>query len=138
MGVGEEDLLGLSWPEKADPAAPCAYAVEFQAFCDTLLAHLEGLKAAELEVALANAKRELLDRYLDFVTDTPVGHTNAAGRKASTHRCIVDVLNDTGRHLRLRDRSLPPPPLVAKPKKQPKPDAPKQSWAEELATKLTS
>lgn len=138
MGVGVEDLLGLSWPDKPDPSAPCSYAAEFQAFCDTVLSQLDDLTPAALEVAIANAKRELFDRYLDFVTDTPPGHTNAAGRKASKHRCIVAVLNDTGRTIRMRERTLPPAPLVSKVKKVRNRAEPTQSWAEELATKLTS
>jgi hypothetical protein len=99
---------------RPDASAPCSYATAFATYSDALLAHLTEVKAAALSEACGLAKMQLIDRYADYLTDTPVNHTNAAGRKK--HPCIVDVLNDTIRAIRLRERSMPPtkPVLVSK------------------------
>ncbi len=129
------DFRTLPWAERPDPVASCPYAEGFAAYCAVLLTSLARVKPANLEVAIAEVKRELLDRYMDFLTDTPPGHANAAGRKK--HRCIVDVLNDTAREIRWRERSLPPPKLAAR-RETTEEQASRQSWVEELTTRLTT
>src|SRR4051812_6622479 len=91
---------------RPDASVPCSYATAFSAYADALLAQLNEVKPAALPDACGLAKLQLIDRYADYLTDTPVNHTNAAGRKK--HPCIVEVLNDAIRSIRLRERSIPP------------------------------
>lgn len=116
-----DGMADFTWPEPPDPNEPCAYAQEFDAFCQALLRHVEETPAQRLELALAEAKLNLIDRYCDYLTDTPASHTNAAGRRK--HRCITEVLQDTIRTLRLVQRSRMPPRLgygQADPPRQPR------------------
>ena len=102
------------------PDAACSFAEGFAQYCEALLANLDKVKAPELEVGYAQAKVLLLERYADFLTDTPINHTNAAGRKK--HRCLTEVLNETIKTIRERQRQALPPKLAVAPK--PKPVAP--------------
>ncbi len=120
MGRDDHDLLDLTWPQQRDPQEPCSYAADFEAFCTQLLAQLTEISEGDLEIAFAQAKVLLLDRYCDFLTDTPPHHANARGTKK--HRCLVDVLNHTVRQIRLHQRSRIPPKLIKH--KAPDPEGP--------------
>jgi hypothetical protein len=94
-----------------DPDGRCPYADEFDASCQSLLDELTRhapRHAGESELVLRWAKSELLDRYADFLTDTPPGHTNPAGEEA--HACIDTVFVEAVKALRRFQRGLPPAP----------------------------
>ncbi len=109
----DETLTSVTWRSKPDPKAPCAYAVEFAAFCEACISRLDTTPPGQLPEALLYLKAELFDRYCDFLTDTPVNHTNAAGKR--THRCIDDVFHDAARQVRRRVRALPLPDTLVPP-----------------------
>ena len=102
------ELLRLDPPPPPDPTERCEYGKGLAVFCQALLARLDGLPPDVAEENLRWLKAELLDRYADFLTDTPPVHANAAGSPA--HECIADVLDATVKAIRLRQRSLPPKP----------------------------
>ena len=106
----------------ADATAACGAAEGFAGFCEALLARLDQVKAADLEVGFAQAKLLLLERYADYLTDTPPSHTNAAGRRK--HRCLTEVLNETVKAIRQRHRQALPPRLALPPKLPPVPPPP--------------
>lgn len=94
-----------------DPAARCEYAEGLDAFCQTLLAqlaHHAPRHAGESDTTLRWVKSALLDRYADYLTDTPPGHTNPAGEEE--HTCIEAVFTETVKAIRRFQRSLPPAP----------------------------
>lgn len=96
-------------PPRPDPNGPCDYAAAFDTYCTALLSKLTALPQWKLEIGIAEAKMNLLDRYCDFLTDTPAKHTNAAGKRQ--HRCIVEVLNDVARQIRQMQRMRLPPAI---------------------------
>lgn len=94
-----------------DPNGPCQYAEDLASFCQTLLAQLTQhapRHAGESDNVLRWVKAALLDRYADFLTDTPPHHVNPAGLEA--HRCIADIFIETLKAIRHFQRTLPPPP----------------------------
>ena len=91
--------------------APCVYAEDLATACQGLLELLRQhapRHSGESDATLRWAKAALLDRYADFLTDTPLGHTNPAGEEV--HRCIEDVFIETVKAIRRFQRSLPPAP----------------------------
>lgn len=103
-----------------DPDGPCQYAEELAGFCQALLEQLTQhapRHAGESDPVLRWVKSELLDRYADFLTDTPPHHVNPAGQEA--HRCIDGVFVETAKAIRRFQRTLPPapapPPVVIPP-----------------------
>lgn len=104
------DYQDLAWPATPDPAVLCAHAEAFAAYCDALLKRLDQVKAADRETGFVQAKLLLVDAYADHLADLPVNHTNAAGRKK--HRCLGDVLNETVKAIRERQRQALPPRLT--------------------------
>lgn len=98
-------------PELPEPGVACAYAEALAILTQDLLGQLARRAprhAGESEVTLRWVKVALLDHYADFLTDTPPGHTNAAGEV--THHCIADVFIETLKGIRHFQRSLPPAP----------------------------
>ncbi len=109
-------------PTPSPPAAldaPCVYAEELATSCQGLLEQLRQhapRHSGEGEATLRWVKAALLDRYADFLTDTPPGHTNPAGEEV--HRCINAIFIETVTAIRRFQRALPPappPPPVAVP-----------------------
>ena len=94
-----------------DPEGRCAYADEFDAYCENLLGQLARhapRHAGEGEATLRWVKAELLDRYADFLTDTPPGHANPAGEES--HPCIETIFVAAVKAIRRYQRALPPAP----------------------------
>jgi hypothetical protein len=94
--------LRLELPSPPDPAARCDYAEGLASFCRFLLDELTHHAPRHA------GESELLDRYADFLTDTPPGHTNPAGEEA--HECIDTVFVAATKALRRFQRALPPAP----------------------------
>jgi hypothetical protein len=94
-----------------DLEGECQYAEDLASFCQMLLEQLTRhapRHAGERDTVLQWVKSELLDRYADFLTDTPPHHVNPAGQE--THRCIDGVFVETVKTIRRFQRSLPPAP----------------------------
>lgn len=91
--------------------APCVYAEDLATSCQALLELLRQhapRHSGESDQTLRWVKAALLDRYADFLTDTPPGHTNPAGEEV--HCCIEDIFIETVKAIRRFQRSLPPAP----------------------------
>lgn len=125
--VDDSERFDLSWPEKPNPNAPCAYAAEFASFCEAAIARLDAERPGNLPEAFLHLKAQLFDRYCDFLTDTPKNHTNPAGKRK--HRCIDAVFNDAAREVRRRWRSVPLPLKLVRPAKH---QTAAKSWLEEI------
>jgi hypothetical protein len=94
-------------PPPRDPQRPCEFAVDLQAFCDELVGQLADVPPNKLERKIAEAKLNLVDRYVDFLVDAPPGHVNAAGQR--DHRCIDDVFKQSISQIRRLQRLRLPP-----------------------------
>jgi hypothetical protein len=107
----EAEIVPVRLVPRAEPAARCEYAEGLASFGQVLLAQLTQhapRHSGESDATLRWVKSQLLDRYADYLTDTPPGHTNPAGEEE--HACIEAVFTETVKAIRRFQRSLPPAP----------------------------
>lgn len=110
--MGKYEYFSRLWPENQESLfdgdeSLCDHAEDFSAWAEDLVAKV---KTEPDQVAVNQAKVQLIDRYFDWRSTVPKSHRNRISETG--HTCIFHVFEKTYQALRAIELSLKTTPLV--------------------------